>query len=183
MSLKVYTKTGDKGKTSLLGGNKVPKSSMRIEAYGNSDELNAFIGWLKDHDEAGETTKDRLQWVQEKLFTIGSHLATEPGFSGFSLPEIKKKDISRLEKWIDEMDEELPELKNFILPGGHKIISLCHVCRTVCRRVERSITALNNDGEVNENIVPFINRLSDYFFVLSRKFTQDIGASEIPWKG
>ena len=136
MSGKVYTKTGDKGKTSLLGGTKVTKSSDRIESYGNVDELNSFIGFLRDHEEVTQRIGQQLYWIQENLFTIGSILATTPGFSGFDLPKISDTEVHQLEVWIDKFDEELPELKNFILPGGHKVVSLCHVCRTVCRRTE-----------------------------------------------
>lgn len=180
--MKIYTKTGDKGQTSLLGGKKVPKSNLRIEAYGNSDELNAFIGLLKDQEAVDQSVSDQLVWVQQKLFTIGSILATVPGFSGFSLPEIHEEDTRTLEKWMDEMDKELASLKNFILPGGHKTVSLCHVCRTVCRRVERSVSTLSETEQIDEKILPFLNRLSDYFFVLARKLAHDLNISETPWQ-
>jgi len=182
MSAKIYTKTGDKGSTSLLGGTKVPKSNERLEAYGTIDELNAFVGLLHDQDELPAAIRAQLRWTQDRLFTLGSLLAVEPGFKGFELPQIDTEDIVQLEKWIDTFDAELPELKNFILPGGHKIVSLCHVCRTVCRRAERSISAIQDQASTGKNILPFVNRLSDYMFVLSRKMSQDLKVAEIRWE-
>lgn len=181
MALKVYTKTGDKGKTSLLGGAKVDKSDERIAAYGTVDELNAFIGLLRDSILENDQAKSQLLITQENLFTLGSVLASEEDFKGFKLPNVNTKDVEQLEKWIDEFDQELPELKNFILPGGHKTVSLCHVCRTICRRAEREISALPKRKEWEE-ILPYVNRLSDYFFVLSRKLAKDVEADEIVWK-
>lgn len=180
MATKVYTKTGDKGQTSLLGGSKVSKSDERIAAYGTVDELNAFIGLLRDSVENDDVRK-QLLLTQENLFTIGSILAAEENFKGFELPNVKMSDVEQLEKWMDSFDSELPELKNFILPGGHKVVSLCHVCRTICRRAEREISALLDRMEW-EVIVPYINRLSDYFFVLSRKMAKDLGVEEIAWQ-
>ena len=182
MSAKVYTKTGDKGTTSLLGGSKVPKSNDRIAAYGNIDELNSFIGLLHDQDHTPNTIITQLAWVQDRLFTLGSLLAMEPDFKGFELPQIHEEDITTLEKWIDSFEEELPELKNFILPRGHKSVSLCHVCRTVCRRAERSISGLEEDETNGRFILPFVNRLSDYFFVISRKLCKDLQVEEIRWE-
>jgi cob(I)alamin adenosyltransferase len=182
MSFKIYTKTGDKGRTSLLGGQKVPKSHIRIEAYGNSDELNAFIGYLRDHEEINEHYQRQLKEIQEVLFTMGSQLAMVPGFSGFEIPKLKEEQLHHLENWIDEMDESLPPLKNFILPGGHKAVSLSHICRTICRRVERSVTVLHEEEGTDPLIIPYLNRLSDYFFVLGRKLASDLNAPEIPWK-
>jgi len=181
MSTKLYTKTGDKGQTSLLGGKKVSKAHMRIDAYGNVDELNSFIGLLKDHQEVEARIANQFYWIQENLFTIGSVLATEPDFKGFELPKISSIEIKQLEVWIDKASGELPELKNFILPGGHQVVSLCHVCRTVCRRAERSIIALSEHEEVAPEIIQFMNRLSDYFFVMSRKMAQILNAPETPW--
>lgn len=181
MSAKLYTKTGDKGQTSLLGGKKVPKSHPRIESYGNVDELNSFIGLLRDHKEVDARIGNQFYWVQEHLFTIGSLLATEKGFSGFELPKISEIEIKQLEVWIDKASDELPELKNFILPGGHEVVSLCHVCRTVCRRAERSIIALAAEEAVDEHIIRFMNRLSDYFFIMARKIAQVLKAPETPW--
>lgn len=181
MSAKVYTKTGDKGNTSLLGGKKVSKADLRIEAYGNVDELNAFIGHLKDHEGVENRLQQQLYWIQEHLFTIGSILATEEGFSGFELPKISETEVSQLEVWIDKFDAELPPLKNFILPGGHPAVSLSHICRTVCRRTERSIIALSTSSEVDQVILQFINRLSDYFFIFARTLSKLLDAPEIPW--
>jgi cob(I)alamin adenosyltransferase len=182
MSMKVYTKTGDKGTTSLLGGSKVPKSNDRIAAYGNIDELNAFIGYLHDQDQMSSDIQTQLGWIQDRLFTLGSLLAVEPNFKGFELPQIHNEDITTMENWIDTFEEELPELKNFILPRGHKTISLCHVCRTVCRRAERSISGLEGDETNGRFILPFVNRLSDYLFVLSRKLTKDLQVQETRWE-
>ncbi|WP_421893144.1 cob(I)yrinic acid a,c-diamide adenosyltransferase [Marinoscillum sp.] len=181
MSTKLYTKTGDKGQTSLLGGKKVSKADLRIDAYGNVDELNSFIGLLKDHPEVEARIGNQFYWIQENLFTIGSILATAPGFTGFELPRVTEVEIKQLEVWIDKASGELPELKNFILPGGHEVVSLCHVCRTVCRRAERSIIALSHDEPVESELIKFMNRLSDYFFVMSRKMAQLLNAPETPW--
>jgi len=181
MSLKLYTKTGDKGKTSLLGGSKVSKSDLRIEAYGNVDELNAFVGLLKDQEGIENGLDEQLYWVQERLFTLGSILATENDFNGFKLPEILENDISQLEKWIDGFDPEVPPLKNFVLPGGHPSVSQAHVCRTVCRRTERSITTLANSSTVDPLILQFVNRLSDYFFIFARVLSVRLQVQEVPW--
>ena len=181
MSTKIYTKTGDKGKTSLLDGTRVLKSSLRIEAYGTIDELNAFIGYLHDHQEVQLEIQRQLSKIQMDLFTIGSHLAVESGFSGFELPKISKQQVRALEDWIDEYENSLPELKNFVLPAGHKTVSLCHICRTICRRSERKISALDSDDQLEGVILPYINRLSDYFFVLSRKLAQNLEVSETQW--
>lgn len=181
MSVKLYTKTGDKGKTSLLGGKKVAKSHERIESYGTIDELNAFVGLLKDQPEVEMRLKQQLYWIQETLFSLGSILATENEFKGFELPQITEVEITQLEQWIDHYDGQLPELKNFILPGGHQTVSYCHVCRTVCRRAERSITRLAEHEELDDNILPFINRLSDYFFILARKLAKTLDVPETPW--
>lgn len=181
MSLKIYTKTGDKGQTSLLGGKKVPKSHLRIESYGNVDELNSFIGLLKDHHDVEARIKNQFYWIQEHLFSIGSVLATESDYSGFELPKVSEVEIRQLEVWIDKASDELPELKNFILPGGHEVVSLCHVCRTVCRRAERSIIALAEVDQVEGDIIRFMNRLSDYFFIMARKLAQLLDVPETPW--
>ncbi len=181
MALKIYTKTGDKGKTSLLGGSKVDKSDERIAAYGTIDELNAFVGLLRDSISENDEVRGHLLITQENLFTLGSILACEADFKGFELPNVTIQDVHQLENWIDKFEKNLPELKNFILPGGHKTVSLCHVCRTVCRRAEREISALPKRKEWEE-ILPYINRLSDYFFVLARKLAKDADADEIVWK-
>lgn len=181
MSAKLYTKTGDRGNTSLLGGKKVPKSDLRIDAYGNVDELNSFLGYLKDQTEIENRLKQQIYWIQEHLFTIGSLLATEPGFSGFELPKIAETEVKQLEVWIDKFDSEVPPLKNFILPGGHPAVSISHVCRSVCRRTERSIVALAENEEVDDVIVRFVNRLSDYLFIFARAIAQRLQVPETPW--
>ncbi len=181
MSAKLYTKTGDKGSTSLLGGKKVSKSDLRIEAYGNVDELNSFLGYLKDQEEVESRLKQQLYWIQEHLFTIGSHLATEPGFKGFEIPKITDTEVSQLEVWIDTLDSKVPPLKNFILPGGHPAVSLAHVCRSVCRRTERSTISLAQNEEVDEVIIRFLNRLSDYLFIFARAIGHQLNVPEIPW--
>ena len=179
--MKLYTKTGDKGKTSLLGGKKVSKATLRIEAYGNVDELNAFIGQLKDHEALKDDLKKQLYWIQEQLFSIGSILATASGFKGFELPKIAQKDVQKLEIWIDLFDNKVPPLKNFILPGGHPAVSLAHICRTVCRRTERSIVALNDEEPLDEQILQFMNRLSDYLFIFARVISVILDVKEIFW--
>ncbi len=181
MSVKLYTKTGDKGQTSLLGGKKVSKDHLRIEAYGNVDELNSFIGHLKDHEAVENRLKQQLYWIQEHLFTIGSILATEEGFKGFELPKITETEVSQLEVWIDKYESEVPPLKNFILPGGHPAVSLAHICRTVCRRTERSIIALASEAEIDKVILQFTNRLSDYLFIFARVLSVVLNVPEIPW--
>lgn len=179
--MKIYTKTGDKGQTSLLGGSRVSKASLRIECYGTVDELNSCLGLVKDQ-EANHSRREFLTDQQNKLFVIGSNLAAEPGKEKFKLPEIEKEDITQLEKAIDGMDATLPPMRNFILPGGHPSISVTHVCRCVCRRAERLAIALNETEEIQEEIIAFLNRLSDYLFVLCRKLHQELGVEETPWK-
>lgn len=181
MSIKLYTKTGDKGTTSLLGGKKVSKADLRIEAYGNVDELNSFIGHLKDQEAVENRLKEQLYWIQEYLFSIGSILATESDFKGFELPKITHNEVKQLEVWIDKFDGEVPPLKTFILPGGHPAISITHICRTVCRRTERSIISLANNAAVDEVILQFMNRLSDYLFIFARVLGHRLNIPEIPW--
>ncbi|GAB4240911.1 MAG: cob(I)yrinic acid a,c-diamide adenosyltransferase [Ekhidna sp.] len=181
MRAKLYTKTGDAGKTSLLGGSKVSKADLRIDAYGNVDELNAFVGHLKDQEAVENRLKQQLYWIQEHLFTIGSILATEEDFKGFELPKVTETEVKQLEVWIDKFDAEVPPLKNFILPGGHPAVSLSHICRTVCRRTERSIIALDNTAEIDPVILRFMNRLSDYLFIFARVLSQQLNVSEVPW--
>ncbi len=177
---KIYTKGGDKGNTSLLGGTRVPKYHDRIEAYGTIDELSAFVGMLRDQH-ISCYYKDNLLHILEKLFIIESNLASDKPDNLKSLPVIREKDILFLEKQIDEMNEKLPELKMFILPGGHPIVSYCHICRTICRRAERFTIKLSKDFEVDDLIIKYLNRLSDYFFVLGRKLTLDLKAKELVW--
>ena len=178
--MKIYTKGGDKGKTSLLGGSRVSKADRRIDAYGNVDELNSWIGLLRDQS-VNNSRHLLLLEIQDRLFTIGSHLANEGTDDRFNIPEIHLEDAKRLEDAIDEMNEGLEPMKSFILPGGHQVISYCHIARTVCRRAERGVVALNELAEVPEAIIVYLNRLSDYLFVLSRKLTDELKATEIPW--
>ena len=178
--MKIYTKTGDKGETSLLGGARVPKYHLRIEAYGTIDELNSHLGLIRDQ-EIEKGTKEFLIQSQDNLFVIGSHLAKEPGKDKVKLPSISEQMIEELELKMDEMNETLPDMKFFVLPGGHPIVSMCHIARCVCRRAERITVHLSNESEVDPIITKYLNRLSDYLFVLSRKFTQDLNAEEIPW--
>lgn len=177
--MKVYTKKGDKGETSLLGGTRVSKTHLRIESYGTVDELNSHVGMLRD---LADLRNEELIWIQNKLFSIGSVLAMEKKESSWSLPEIKAEDIAQLESWMDQMDELLEPMKNFVLPGGHPAVSQAHICRTVCRRVERLIIHLNENEEIDELNLAFLNRLSDYFFVLSRWLSKEYRIEEIPWK-
>jgi len=179
--MKIYTKGGDKGKTSLLGGARVSKANRRIDAYGNVDELNSWIGLLRDQ-QINANRHLLLVEIQDRLFTIGSHLANEAEPGRFEIPDIKDKDVKRLEQAIDQMNEKLPEMRSFILPGGHNIISFTHIARTVCRRAERGVVALQEvDHHMEPLIIIYLNRLSDYLFVLSRKLTQKLNATEVPW--
>lgn len=182
MSFKIYTKTGDKGETSLIGGKRLPKHHIRIDAYGNVDELNSFIGLIRDSVSEKELF-DLLIEIQDRLFTLGSLLACDPEKkSKMKLPSINEADVEILEKAIDKMNDSLPEMKSFILPGGHTTVSFCHIARSVCRRAERSVLKLAENEKVDELIYKYLNRLSDYLFVLSRKLAKDYKANEIPWK-
>ncbi|HHS95217.1 MAG TPA: cob(I)yrinic acid a,c-diamide adenosyltransferase [Phaeodactylibacter sp.] len=181
MAFKIYTKTGDKGQTSLYGGRRLPKSHIRIDAYGTVDELNAFIGLIRDQL-TNEAQRGTLKTIQDRLFTIGSNLASDPS-KELPTPHILDSDIELLEIQMDEMDKELPPLKNFILPGGHPTVSYCHVARCVCRRAERIVVALDHtEGEVVAPIlIQYLNRLSDFLFVLARKAAHDLGVEEVTW--
>jgi cob(I)alamin adenosyltransferase len=181
MAFKIYTKTGDKGQTSLLGGTRLPKQHVRIEAYGTVDELNSHIGLLRDVANDKETF-DLLVNIQDRLFTIGSHLAADPVKNKMQLPPVFEEDITLLEKAIDKMDAEVPEMKSFVLPGGHVHVSYCHIARCVCRRAERAVLRLSENEQVEEFHIKYLNRLSDYLFMLSRWFTLKLNAKEIPWK-
>jgi cob(I)alamin adenosyltransferase len=178
--MKIYTKTGDQGKTSLLGGSRVAKYHLRIEAYGTLDELNAHIGVLRSF-EISKNIVDDLISIQNMLFTAGSQLATEPGKSKVKIPKLKNEDVTFLESRIDKMDEELQPMRNFVLPGGNLAIAQSHVARCVCRRAERITLHLKDESDVPEPIPVFLNRLSDYLFVLSRFLTKELEAEEIPW--
>lgn len=179
--MKIYTKTGDKGLTSLLGGAIVSKSHIRIEAYGTVDELNSHLGLVRDLEE-NKTRREDLIKIQETLFAIGSLLATQPGKSFSYVPKVQPQDIGMLEKLIDQMDAGLPPMKNFILPGGHSSVSICHIARCVCRRAERTVITLSETEAVEDSIIVYLNRLSDYLFMLSRQLTSETDAEEIPWK-
>lgn len=178
--MKIYTKTGDSGKTSLFGGARVPKYDLKIEAYGTVDELNSYIGLIRDQDIRPEHVTFLLE-VQDRLFTLGSHLATQAGKKNIQLPGIFEEDIKSIEDEIDRMDALLPPMRNFILPGGHTVISFTHIARCVCRRAERLVVHLSENEDVNPLILQYLNRLSDYLFTLSRILATETGAKEIPW--
>ncbi|SNR50098.1 cob(I)alamin adenosyltransferase [Lutibacter agarilyticus] len=185
--MKIYTKTGDTGKTSLFGGTRVPKYHTRIEAYGTIDELNAYIGLVRDQ-EIDTHTSDVLLNIQTELFTLGAMLATPPekellksGKERLNIEKTNDEKISLLEQEIDLMNESLPPMTNFILPGGHTTVSYCHIARCICRRAERITTQLSDESSVNPQILMYLNRLSDYLFVLARKLTLDTKSQEIPW--
>jgi cob(I)alamin adenosyltransferase len=180
--MKVYTKKGDTGETALYGGSRVPKDHIRIEAYGTVDELNAYIGLIRGQ-EIDRTLKAMLLQVQHDLFVLGSNLAADPGKDKLSLPELREKHIVALEESIDKMELELPKLKNFILPGGDDTISFCHIARCVCRRAERKVVTLGTQSKIPGFSIQYLNRLSDYLFVLSRKIALDFNVDEIYWKG
>lgn len=184
MALKIYTKTGDHGTTSLIGGTKVLKSNERIEAYGTVDELNAYIGLCRDLI-SDSHIKDILKETQDRLFTIGSALACDPEKeTKMKIPDLKEEDILLLESEMDQMNSHLEPLQNFILPGGHPTVSHLHIARCICRRTERMIVDLLIDKEGGEEnaIVKYINRLSDYLFILSRLMAKELKAEEVIWK-
>ncbi|MEM6318721.1 MAG: cob(I)yrinic acid a,c-diamide adenosyltransferase [Bacteroidota bacterium] len=179
--MKIYTKTGDKGTTALFGGTRLPKNHVRIEAYGTVDEANSFIGLVRD-SLTDETLRAELKSIQETLFTVGSHLAADPSKDNLWLPAIEDSEVLLLENGIDRMQAALPELKNFILPGGHPVVSYCHVVRCVSRRAERHVVELAENETVAPILGQYLNRLSDYFFVLARFVGQLLGAKEVVWK-
>ncbi|MBS1502336.1 MAG: cob(I)yrinic acid a,c-diamide adenosyltransferase [Bacteroidetes bacterium] len=178
--MKIYTKTGDKGHTSLIGGARVPKHHLRIESYGTVDELNSYIGLVRDQDIANHD-KEILKQVQDRLFTIGSSLASDPEKSKMVIPDLQQEDIGLLEKEIDAMDEVLPQLRHFILPGGNNAVSFCHIARCVCRRAERLTVHLAEESAVDEKVIIYLNRLSDYLFTLARKIGHDHKIPENQW--
>ncbi|MEH6704775.1 MAG: cob(I)yrinic acid a,c-diamide adenosyltransferase [Galbibacter orientalis] len=185
--MKIYTKTGDKGTTALYGGTRVPKHHIRIEGYGTVDELNSWIGLIRDQ-EIEDTYKTVLIAIQDRLFTIGAILATPPekeflknGKKRLDIPRVSKEDISLLETEIDAMDASLPPMTHFVLPGGHTTVSYCHIARTICRRAERKATYLHENEPFDELVLNYLNRLSDYLFVLARKLTFDLKADEVKW--
>lgn len=181
MAFKIYTKTGDKGETSLFGGRRLSKNHLRIEAYGTVDELNAHIGLVRDLVEPAGVGSLLFE-VQNRLFVLGSSLACDPDSQPL-VPDLKASDIQVLEQEIDRMEEGLPPLKHFILPGGHPTVSHCHIARCVCRRAERLCVALAQEEQVEPLILEYLNRLSDYLFVLSRHIGKQSGAEEVIWKG
>ena len=179
--MKIYTKTGDKGTTALIGGTRVSKADLRIEAYGTVDELNSYIGLVRDQ-EVNHIRLDILKEIQDRLFTIGALLATDPDRSKMKTPDLHEEDITLLEQEIDKYTAEVPPLRAFVLPGGHQSVSFCHVARCVCRRAERLAISLQQVSEVDNLIIKYLNRLSDYLFALCRKMTQELNAEEITWK-
>ncbi len=185
--MKIYTKTGDKGKTSLFGGTRVPKYDLRIEAYGTVDELNSYIGLIGDQKIDTHTLKV-LRKIQHELFTLGSMLATphekkilKSGKERLNIPKIDDSIIENLEKEMDKMNETIPPMTHFVLPGGHTTVSYCHIARCICRRAERVSTQLSDESTIEPQILVYLNRLSDYLFVLARKLTFDNNAQEIKW--
>lgn len=179
--MKIYTKTGDKGRTSLVGGKRVPKTDIRIEAYGTVDELIAHIGLLRDTAENPEIIAELL-FLQNKLMVCASVLATDPDHKKENLPVIEDKDIEWLEQAIDNHEKVLPPLNSFILTGGHPVVSQCHISRTVCRRAERRVLELHDSSPLPPQILGYLNRLSDYLFMLSRRLSKNFDAIETPWK-
>ena len=179
--MKIYTKQGDKGKTQLLGGTMIDKFNCKIEAYGNIDELNSFIGYLHDQN-IDKNHKEFLIYIQIQLLNLGSIVSFDGKKKNIKLPEVLISDVRKIEDEIDQLEKELLPLSSFILPSGHPISSLCHITRTVCRRAERGVTLLSSKGEKQEIAIQFLNRLSDYLFVLSRKILQEHNTSETYWK-
>ena len=185
--MKVYTKTGDKGTTALFGGTRVPKDHIRIESYGTVDELNSYIGLIRDQEMA-QHYKNILIEIQDRLFTVGAMLATPPekevlknGEKRLQNLGILESDIELLEKEIDAMEDSLPQMTHFVLPGGHTTVSYCHIARCVCRRAERLAVHLSHNEPVADTTIKYLNRLSDYLFVLARKLSKDLHADEVQW--
>jgi cob(I)alamin adenosyltransferase len=180
--MKIYTRTGDQGQTSLLGGSRVPKDHLRIEAYGTVDELNSHLGLLRDW--STERHKDLLLEIQTTLFSIGSRLASgsDAEADSFKVPQVTDAEITALEMAMDELDKALPVMRNFILPGGHPAVSQAHICRTVCRRAERRCVQLGTQEEVPAVLIRYLNRLSDLLFVVARSLGHELGVTERPWK-
>jgi cob(I)alamin adenosyltransferase len=185
--MKIYTKTGDTGTTALFGGTRVPKHHIRIESYGTVDELNSHLGLIRDQ-EINQHYKELLIHIQDRLFTVGAILATDPakailknGKERLNIPKISNDDIERLEHEMDTMNEALPPMTHFVLPGGHQTVSFCHIARCVCRRAERLTSALNDIEGIDPKALIYLNRLSDYLFVLARKLSNDLQANEIKW--
>jgi cob(I)alamin adenosyltransferase len=185
--MKIYTKTGDTGTTALFGGTRVPKDHIRIESYGTVDELNSYIGLIRDQ-EMNPHYKNILIEIQDRLFTVGAILATPPEKEVLKNGELRlqklgitESDIQLLEDEIDTMEKELPPMTHFVLPGGHTTVSYCHISRCVCRRAERLAVHLDHNEPIAEMVIQYLNRLSDYLFVLARKLSFDLKADEIKW--
>ena len=185
--MKIYTKTGDKGTTALFGGTRVPKHHIRIECYGTVDELNSHLGLIRDQD-IDKHSKNMLITIQENLFTLGAILATDPeksllksGKARLNIPRISDADITLLEEEMDHMNTTLAPMTHFVLPGGHQTVSFCHIARCVCRRAERLTTSLNEIEPLQAELLIYLNRLSDYLFVLARKLSYDMQVDEIKW--
>jgi cob(I)alamin adenosyltransferase len=179
--MKIYTKTGDEGATSLFGGKRVSKAELRIDTYGTVDELNSWMGVLRDQP-VNQERKEILLAIQDRLFTMGSMLATEPGNPKVKIPLLTEADVLFLENEIDSMEALLAPMRSFVLPGGHSSVSFAHVTRTVCRRAERLVIALHKSEPVDLVVIKYLNRLSDYIFVLSRKMVLELEVEESPWK-
>lgn len=181
MGWKIYTKGGDKGQTALIGGTRVPKYHQRIEAYGTIDELKSYIGLIRDLSE-DKAIRDLLFEIQDRLFTTESLIASDSKESAKNLPKLFETDVELLEKSIDKMNETLPELSSFIMPGGHPLASHTHIARTICRRAERQTIKAAEEFGIDPLAVKYLNRLSDFLFVLARKFAIELGGEEITWK-
>ena len=180
--MKIYTRTGDKGTTSLKGGKRVPKYHKRIEANGNVDELISYMGLIRSQD-IDESDKETIIKIQDRLMTYAAILGTDYDTPDIKTPELKEEDIQMLETEIDKMEKKLTSLDTFILPGGHIVVSFCHIARTICRRAERRIVELSSKSDIPEFIIKYFNRLSDYLYVLARKFSVDFKVNEIQWTG
>lgn len=178
--MKIYTKKGDKGKTSLIGGTRVLKSELRIESYGTVDELNAYIGLIRSQ-QINEHIRETMKEIQDRLFTIGASLAADPEKSKMKIPDLHDTDISLLEEEIDRMEAQLPPLRHFILPGGSTTTAFLHIARCVCRRAERVCVALQEESFVEQRVICYLNRLSDYLFVAGRQIAQDENTAEFIW--
>ncbi|MEO1012594.1 MAG: cob(I)yrinic acid a,c-diamide adenosyltransferase [Bacteroidota bacterium] len=185
--MKIYTKTGDKGTTALFGGTRVPKHHIRIDSYGTVDELNSWLGLIRDQ-KTDQDTQKMLEHIQDTLFTVGAILATDPekavlknGKKRLNIPKIEEEHIALLETEMDRMEDNLPQMTHFILPGGHPTVSYCHIARTVCRRAERLAVQLHEKEPFDAEVLVYLNRLSDYLFVLARKLSKDLQAKEVKW--
>lgn len=179
--MKIYTKTGDRGETSLIGGTRIPKDNERIESYGTIDELTAYIGLLRDVA-ITEKQEEELIEIQDRLMTCASIVATDCENCEVKLPELSSGDITYLEGAIDAMEKDLPPLRSFVLPGGHTTVSFCHIARNVCRRAERVTLKVQKEFSNSQEVIQYLNRLSDYLFVLSRTLTNQLKAKEVEWK-